>query len=134
MDHRDVAARKENWWDKLDEKRMVATATVWDDDGDGVEVEVAFRWEVCPTCEGRGKHVNPSIDSQGISPEEFDEEPDFHEDYMRGVYDVSCYECGGRRVVPEPDEDTENGKRVVEKMNTLAQWAREEAHEREMGY
>jgi hypothetical protein len=134
MDHRDVAARKGKWYESLDEKRMIATAEVWDEDGDDIEVEVPFKYEVCPTCDGKGKHVNPSIDSHGISPEEFDEDPGFREDYMSGMYDVPCYECGGQRVVPMPDETTENGKLALEKMHQQAQWAAEEAHAARMGY
>lgn len=59
------------------------------------------RFAVCPTCEGRGTHVNPSIDAHGITAEEMDElGDDFREDYMGGVYDVACAECNGLRVVP----------------------------------
>jgi hypothetical protein len=76
---------------------------------------------VCPTCDGRGSHVDPSVDCMGISAEDFRDDPDFHDDYFgydgdeddegnpvrkaRGAYDVDCYECGGRRVVPVPDWD-----------------------------
>ena len=55
---------------------------------------------VCPLCEGKGKHVNPSIDSCGLSREDFDNDPQFEEDYFSGAYDVECYECEGARVVP----------------------------------
>lgn len=58
---------------------------------------------VCETCRGRGSYVNPSIDSNGISPEEFREDPDFEEDYFSGVYDVECHECRGKRVSLELD-------------------------------
>lgn len=61
---------------------------------------------VCPTCEGRGSHVNPSIDSQGLSAEDFDEDPDFREDYFSGAYDVPCAECRGNRVVPQCADDS----------------------------
>jgi hypothetical protein len=45
--------------------------------------------------------VNPSIDAHGIGAEEMDElGDDFREDYLSGVYDVRCAECGGERVVP----------------------------------
>lgn len=57
---------------------------------------VHLHWEVCETCNGQGKHVNPSIDAHGISADEFSEDPDFADDYHRGSYDVTCYECGGR--------------------------------------
>lgn len=56
---------------------------------------------VCPTCEGRGSHVNPGIDAEGLSAEDFAEDPDFEESYFRGDYDVPCAECGGARVVPQ---------------------------------
>ena len=62
-------------------------------------------WEVCPTCEGEGKHVNRNVDGHGITAEEFADDPDFAEDYFAGVYDVTCEECKGRRVVKELDRD-----------------------------
>lgn len=61
-----------------------------------VEHVLCLRRVVCPTCNGRGRHVNPSIDAHGISSSEFDEDPQFEEEYKSGAYDVSCYECGGR--------------------------------------
>lgn len=134
MDHREVVAGRGKWYESLDEKRMIATAELWDENGDEFEAEVPFKFEVCPTCNGKGSHVNPSIDSHGISPEEFAEDPDFEESYHRGDYNVPCYECAGLRVVAVPDETTENGKLAVEKMQQQAQWAAEEAHERRMGY
>jgi hypothetical protein len=72
---------------------------------DGTEVEYSLpgKFEVCHRCEGSGTHVNPSIDGNGISPEEFAEDPDFEESYFRGDYDVQCSMCKGARVVAEPD-------------------------------
>ena len=131
MDHRDMA-RTRRWWKNLDTRRMVAIAEL-PDEWDTVEVEVPFRFVVCPTCDGTGHHVNPSVDAHGISPEEFAEDPDFAEDYMSGVYDVPCYECDGQRVVPEPDESTEAGKRCLEHMRFLGQCAAEEAYCARMG-
>lgn len=60
---------------------------------------------VCPTCSGTGKHVNPSIDCDGLTREDFDQDPDFREDYFSGAYDVTCYECGGNNVVDAIDWD-----------------------------
>jgi len=61
----------------------------------------ATRFAVCPRCEGRGSHVNPAVDGNGITADEMDElGPDFREDYLSGVYDVRCDECKGDRVVP----------------------------------
>ena len=59
---------------------------------------------VCPTCRGKGTHVNPSIDGNGITSEQFDEDPDFREDYFAGKYDITCRECEGKRVIPIIDK------------------------------
>lgn len=66
--------------------------------------ELPVAKEVCPICEGEGKIVNRSIDGNGISADEFYDDPDFAEDYMSGVYDVTCDECNGLRVVDVVDE------------------------------
>lgn len=73
-------------------------------DGFKADVEATFEHAVnglvvCPICEGTGTYVNPAIDSQGLSAEDFNEDPDFAEDYRRGVYDVGCKCCIGRNVV-----------------------------------
>ncbi len=73
----------------------------------GGEIEIIFpaNFEVCDRCNGTGKHVNPSIDGNGLSREDFDQDPDFEEAYFRGDYDVSCSVCRGQRVVPVVDEE-----------------------------
>lgn len=63
-----------------------------------------MKYEVCPVCQGEGKYVNPSIDSNGLSAEDFDEQGDeFREDYFAGLYDVTCKCCNGRRVVTQEE-------------------------------
>lgn len=52
-------------------------------------------WAICPVCDGHGKHVNPNLDSQGLTREDFENDPDFAEDYKRGAYDVTCSTCRG---------------------------------------
>jgi RecJ-like exonuclease len=74
------------------------------DEGDEVEVSLPAKYEVCSTCEGRGRHVNRAIDGNGLSREDFDEDPSFEEAYFRGDYDVVCEECGGKRVILVIDE------------------------------
>jgi hypothetical protein len=69
------------------------------------ERELPARYEVCGRCEGRGSHVNPAVDGNGLTSEDFDADPDFFEDYMSGAYDVPCECCHGLRVVPRPDYD-----------------------------
>lgn len=59
------------------------------------------KMEVCFVCEGEGTTVNPDIDCNGLTREDFDDDPDFREDYMAGRYDITCRGCGGLRVVPE---------------------------------
>lgn len=74
------------------------------EDDDGYEHDLPTKFEICPTCDGRGTHVNPSIDAQGLTGEDFAEDLDFEEAYFAGRYDVPCYECEGRNVVPVVDE------------------------------
>jgi hypothetical protein len=74
------------------------------DDGE-VEHEIPTRWAVCPVCEGKGSHVNPSIDSGGLTGEDFANDPEFMEDYFSGQYDQPCNRCGGRTTVRAVDRD-----------------------------
>jgi hypothetical protein len=70
------------------------------------EIPCSFpaKLELCSRCRGEGTHTNPSIDGNGITQSEMDElGEDFREDYMRGVYDVQCSVCKGKRVVEVPD-------------------------------
>jgi hypothetical protein len=99
VDRRD---QNHQWWSSFDESRMLL---IIESGEDGADLEIPAVYAVCSTCEGKGSHVNPSIDAHGISADEFDEDPDFAESYWRGDYDVPCAECGGRRVSPEPDWD-----------------------------
>lgn len=129
MDRRE---RNLKWYHHFDEKRMTATI----EGGDGEDVEVPVVFEVCGTCDGKGSHVNPSIDSNGLSREDFDEDPDFAEAYFEGRYDVQCNECDGRRVVPVVDEaraSMEQVKYVHDKIEADAQYEAECAAERRMG-
>jgi hypothetical protein len=57
------------------------------------------KYQVCPVCDGEGKTVNPNIDAHGLTREDFDEDPDFAEDYMSGRYDITCAACNGLRVI-----------------------------------
>ena len=68
------------------------------------EEELPTKWEVCPVCDGHGKHVNPSIDAGGLNPEWADD-PDFMQDYMDGHYDQTCNYCRGRTTVEVVDLD-----------------------------
>lgn len=106
--------------------------SICNDEGEVHEVELPATYEVCERCRGEGTHVNPSIDGNGLSREDFDEDPDFEEDYFNGVYDVTCEECGGKRVVPQIDEDACKRKGLMSTVEAHYEQLREKyAHERE---
>jgi len=87
--------------DKRDCRGAPDEITVEDDDG--IEHVLPSVFEVCDVCDGKGTHVNPNIDRNGLTAEDFAEDPDFKRDYMGGVYDQLCNRCGGRRVVAVVD-------------------------------
>jgi hypothetical protein len=76
-----------------------------EDGSDVEEITLPTRKAVCPSCRGTGSHVNRNIDGNGLTREDFDEDPDFAESYFRGDYDVLCEECGGANVVDVLDEE-----------------------------
>jgi len=142
MDRRET---NQQWYDSFDERNMTLTLKEGDGrleiDEDGEEVFIGEMipaiFEVCGTCDGKGKHVNPSIDSNGLSAEDFDEDPDFRENYFSGMYDVPCNECHGKRVVPAPDYNRmteEQKKNVEEAIESHHAGQYEEYMERKMGY
>ena len=114
MDIREIITNK--WYKKINENSMTVTINLEDLLGFGeeeelltlfdrcgienLEIEAPIEFKLCPVCKGKGKHVNLSIDSNGISEREFAEDPQFYEDYLSGIYDVTCHECNGKRVIP----------------------------------
>lgn len=110
MDKR-IQASKGDWFHSFNENNMRIIIIVDDE-----EIELPAHYQVCDVCEGTGKHCNPSIDSHGLTYEDFDEDPDFAESYFSGRYDVTCYQCKGRRVYPEVCENllTKQQAKVLE--------------------
>lgn len=98
-DHR-VRVQQNRWYESFDEAKMTVAITLENEEGEEETHTLSVKFEVCDTCEGKGRHVNPSIDCDGLTFEDFAEDPDFAEKYFGGAYDVPCYECSGRRVVP----------------------------------
>lgn len=86
--------------------RQDETISVKFEDDDGVEhvVNLPTLFEVCSGCQGKGTHVNRSIDGNGLTRDDFEEDPDFEEAYFRGDYDVQCEDCSGLRVEVVIDE------------------------------
>jgi len=129
MDHREINRK---WYTSFDEKSMMFTIET----GEGEDIEIPAIYEVCGTCDGKGSHVNPSIDSHGLSREDFDDDPDFAEDYFSGVYDIACNECHGRRVSPDVNWEKLNPelKKYVENwIEDFYGYQRECEYERRMG-
>ena len=91
-----------NVLENINTRTMKADVRVWVD-GELSVREVGIKFDVCPTCCGAGRHVNPSVDASGISQEEFDADPEFRAAYFRGDYDMTCVRCDGKRVVPVVD-------------------------------
>ena len=97
------------------------------------------KYEVCGTCDGRGSHVNPSIDCNGLTSDDFYDDPDFESDYFSGRYDVTCYECGGKRVTPVVDKSRLDDRQkevlheIEENARYEAEYEAEVAAERRMG-
>ena len=102
------------------------------EDHDG-KMELPSKYEVCDLCSGSGKVVNPSIDCCGLTQEDFDEDPDFEENYRSGRFDITCPECGGLRVIPTPTFPPEIQEEINSWWRSEADYARETAAERAMG-
>lgn len=97
--------------------------------------EVISKRIVCDRCNGDGTHTNPNIDGNGL-PDECVNDQDFMADYMRGVYDVSCEECKGNKIIDVIDLD------YLDPRDTRAYWSYKDeerqaeievAYERRMG-
>ncbi len=80
------------------------------DDSEEGKTKYPAKRIVCTCCDGRGSTVDPSIDSNGISQDEFDEDPDFQERYFSGGFDIICPHCEGNNVVLYPA--TEEGEKA----------------------
>lgn len=105
-------------------------------DDDGEEHYLPHKWGVCGICGGEGKVVNPSIDAGGISSEEFNRDPEFADNYITGLFDITCPHCLGTRVVRVIDEHNcseEEIEAYYKEQSSLASLDAESAAERAMG-
>ena len=118
---------------QFDEQKM--KIILYDDYPD--KIEIPGKYIVCPRCEGRGSHTNPSIDGNGLSREDFDEMgPQSEEDYFAGVYDVVCHECKGKKVIMIVDKNKatkEELKEYSEYIDSMNSIDRMQEAERRMG-
>jgi hypothetical protein len=134
-DARVVAANSGSMFKSLDLSRMVGMVeyTEWDEDENEILhlIDMPIRWEVCSLCNGKGSHVNPSIDCNGLSREDFDQDPDFAESYWRGDYDQTCNCCGGRTTEAVLDSGRLNNEQKQHLANLERQWQEEAEYQRE---
>ena len=120
MDRRNYG-REEVWWSEIHPSRDkvkvdLEECNIYDENPCGTCKKVGVRytrkeceglrwydcdWVVCDLCRGRGYYVNPGIDEYGITAEEFDEDPEFAENYHQGMFNVKCTKCSGRTTIPE---------------------------------
>ena len=125
-DPRTRARDGNDWYNSFDSDAMTVTVTVYDNDnGDEVTRTLPAQYVVCPLCEGKGSHVNPSIDCGGISRDDFYDDPDFERGYFSGRYDVTCYQCHGKRVVPTINRAACHGPEAVTLKLLEEEWAEE---------
>lgn len=124
----------------FDPDHMVITFELDDGEDPPQQHELPARYAVCGLCEGKGRHVNPSIDSGGITGEEWDAwDPEEKASYLSGAYDVQCFGCGGLRVCPIIDETRLSpGQKEVfdmfmEHVRDLERFEAERRAERSMG-
>jgi len=96
-------------------------------------IEVPTAFEVCGTCDGSGKVVNPNIDASGLTREDFADDPDFAEDYFSGAFDIGCPACGGLRVQAVPKFPKWLEDMIKEHDRDEAEYVRVVCAERAMG-
>jgi|SRR5262245_29036029 len=82
-------------------------------------VRPATEWAICEACRGDGASTAYLGDVTNMIAED----PDFGEDYWRGVYDQPCDECGGTGKVRQLAEDDPAFEGWLD-------WLREEAADR----
>lgn len=101
--------------------------------GDQLEIEEDFpaKYKVCNRCNGHGTHLNPSIGEHAYTSEEFNEFSDEEkEHYFKrgGMYDVTCQNCKGLRVILVEDIDAiERNSKLKELYTRYEKWAKEDA-------
>lgn len=123
--------------------RITVLTTVTDPDGGEEETEhtIPARYAICGRCRGKGSHVNPNIDGNGITADEWngpDWDDESREMYMSGGYDVAC-DAGcenGKVLEPDVEHASPEVKALValwqDQQNERARWDAEDRRTRMM--
>ena len=106
-DPRTRAAQSGNWYKSFDEVGMtVKVELIHYDDNQFEMMDIVYfpvEMKVCDLCNGKGSHVNPSIDCGGLTQDDWLQDPGFEDDYITGAYDIICNKCNGKRSIPVID-------------------------------
>lgn len=112
---------------------MASKAPILYTDDDG-EIELPTRWAICEVCRGDGKH---SLRFGAITQDERGEwASDEWDNYINGVYDTRCDDCGGDGKVQVADRSRMTAEQIAAYDEQLADDAEVEAiyaAERRMG-
>ena len=115
----------------------IIKAIIDDSEEDNTLVELVLKPEICCRCNGTGKTLYGSLEGMAFTQSDFDEDPDFREELMDGVYDVSCPNCASMGAVLTLDAD-QNSKEIVTRITKYVELklelAREDAYNQRMGY
>lgn len=121
--------------------RDFITIKMFSEDGDVEEdIKVPSCFEVCSTCEGCGTDRGRSVECDGggfTASEWAEQDDDFKQDYLKGVYDKPCEYCKGLRVVQVIDRDRADPdliERYDNHMREEAEYQAERRAEIRMGY
>lgn len=113
---------------------MTITVFVDAHDGGTDEVELEGKFEVCPSCRGRGASMRYL---GAMTADEWDEmDSEWQDDYIARRFDRPCDECHGQRVVEVPDRDRWAPEHLAaweEQQRDLAEVAAIERMERMVG-
>jgi hypothetical protein len=73
-----------------------------------MEHDLPGKWEICGRCEGGGTDGGASVECDGggfTASEWAEQDEDFKEDYLNGVYDRPCHICKGTGKIVVLDEE-----------------------------
>ena len=92
---------------------------------DALRVAFPAKWEICQACKGNGttsRHIE--CDGGGFTASEWaEQDEEFRQDYMDGLYDRECCDCNGLGRVQTIDVDAIRGWR--QKLLLRAYWEQE---------